>query len=360
MCRANSSGGRRCPSASDPAYREAYNAIRRARYAANKKAVTGNTSENLNKSDLSNFSEIPHQANIIIDVKQSQTGIDVSENITEKSKVGYTTGNVISGIIDYTSLNDQSCKEFGLGIKNFYSEDEDSQELVYKMVKLSNLEAFKLNEKERNAIGFFTSANYEWFNNVLYGTEGAPQDKIDLAKEKVTLIDKAFNKVEKEQKIVYRGVSAYSRIFENTNVHDWANDNLKLGQEIVFDGYQSSTTSVDTAKTFIGAGDTGIFYEILTPEGINLTSMSNFADECEVMLPRDSRYMVVGVDNPEYGYTTVQLVAINSKGEVLDGTNKEKPAKISYIDKYVDESVIIDEDNEEDYIDYSEYADYLD
>lgn len=71
-----------------------------------------------------------------------------------------------------------------------------------------------------------------------------------------------------------------------------------------------------------------------------------------MILPRDSRYMIVGKQKASGGYsvlvngkskiiktdiTVVQLVAINSKGEVLDGTNADTPKDISYIDeKYRD------------------------
>jgi hypothetical protein len=81
----------------------------------------------------------------------------------------------------------------------------------------------------------------------------------------------------------------------------------------------------------------GILFEVLTPEGVNVTSVSEYKSECEVLLPRNQTYVVVGhktiIDKyyPEDNKKVVQLVAINSKGEVLDGTNADEPPSIDSI-----------------------------
>lgn len=87
-----------------------------------------------------------------------------------------------------------------------------------------------------------------------------------------------------------------------------------------------------------GNDSSGMLFEILTPEGVNVTSVSEYRSELEVLLPRNQTYVVVGhkeivndEDYPEYNQKVVQLVAINSKGEVLDGTNADEPPSIDSI-----------------------------
>jgi hypothetical protein len=87
-----------------------------------------------------------------------------------------------------------------------------------------------------------------------------------------------------------------------------------------------------------GNDSSGMLFEILTPEGVNVTSVSEYRSEREVLLPRNQTYVVVGhkeivndEDYPEYNQKVVQLVAINSKGEVLDGTNADEPPSIDSI-----------------------------
>src|SRR5699024_4041978 len=77
----------------------------------------------------------------------------------------------------------------------------------------------------------------------------------------------------------------------------------------------------------------GLVYEILTPEGINITDKSHYTTEHEVVLPRDSKYIVAGVQKSQNGGACVQLVAVNNNGEVLAGTNSDEPRSIDYVEE---------------------------
>lgn len=73
----------------------------------------------------------------------------------------------------------------------------------------------------------------------------------------------------------------------------------------------------------------GVIFEIGTPEGLNVQSMSEFTHDQEVILPRGAKYVVVGQYDAEFAYIgmnappkkvpVVQLIAVND--ELLDGTN---------------------------------------
>lgn len=147
-----------------------------------------------------------------------------------------------------------------------------------------------------------------------------------------------MRKSPKKQRIVYRGIVNESHIIQSSrDVDSWIKEHGQLGQTLTFNSYTSTTASVDRARSISGKDSSGMIFEILTPEGINVTSVSEYKDEKEILLPRNQTYVVVGhktiVDEygPEFNQKVVQLVAINSKGEVLDGTNADEPPSIDSI-----------------------------
>lgn len=131
-------------------------------------------------------------------------------------------------------------------------------------------------------------------------------------------------------------VSVKTRRWSQTQggVDNWINNHGRLGQTVSFSSYTSTSTCISVASRM---SNEGILFEILTPEGVNITSVSEYTSEREVLLPRNQTYAVVGhktiVDEyyPECNVQVVQLVAINSKGEVLDGTNADEPPSIDSI-----------------------------
>lgn len=396
MCRLASI--RRCPSHRDPVAIAARNARRRAAYAAKKAALkTASVSETVVASTSSNVSvpdntSTPKMKNIYSAVEfdfdeyddkgmaelvgkarvrlYKQVYTDESLNITYQKqsgnlvKAGYLAPRYVRGVINYNNLNEESYSAFGF--QNPHENPNGYQPIglpVRTMRKLSEIELRKLSVNEKLAARFFTSNNYDWFNNILYGRntelpepdesyekfaeEGYGifnednQHKIHLSgfsvspkfrtKETVekicSVLDDALSHGPKRQRILYRGKKGYSSIFDKAgSVSNWVDQNMPLGKEVVFDGYQSASPCFDIARQYSG-GD-GLIYEILTPEGVNVTDISQYENEREVVLPRQARYMVVGVHKNvkrkgDYkGMTTiVQLVAINDKGEILDGTN---------------------------------------
>ena len=388
MCRSTTQGGRRCPSSSDPEKRKAYNAIRRARYAASKGkkktffGTTSNTLEDSKEASTSNASaekvpspppspaptaanketkettkpkpkettkpkpktvkkKEPNVTQPSVDKEPlSHFGLTRKAVNTELSKLGYIKEHVLSGVLRHDMIDDASHKELGFDGKDLLTKDPN-EELNKKLYGISMDEIKPLTYDEKDSLTFFTSSSYEWFNNILY-RKSAPSNETkaqtsENVKRVVGHLDSAMTKAPKTQKIVYRGVPAGSGLFIGKGVHQWVDENLTQGKEIVFDGYQSSTPDLRSAKSYKGYAG-GLIYEIMTPEGINVTSISHYANEHEIILPRSSRYAVVGVQKTSDGGAVVQLVAINSKGEVLDGTNADTPEDISYIDSIEDKS----------------------
>lgn len=386
MCRPKSQGGRRCPSHSDPIKRAARNARRREAYKLSTKVDFQQTIKNdenlththskvelkrdfLNRSvtvddTTESMADAFKAKNIWLDSKE--LNIASAENEGEFVDFNYFLSKRIAGTINYNKLTVDSYKEFGFkdvdpSKDNSYFSNRELAIELEELKTISDIELTELNENEKASVKFFTSYSFKWFNNALYSKGKSleeennyfktkdPFEKDDYGElniydnntvaknkdnvEKISsFIDSALAKAPKIQRVVYRGVSASNPAFTKYggNVKAWIQDNAKLGQELQFDGYQSSTLDVSTANDFTRSESGGLIYEIITPEGLNVTSISRFAHEQEVLLPRESRYMVVGVHEDirraSIGGTVthvVQLVAIDDKGAILTGEKDE-------------------------------------
>lgn len=307
-----------------------------------------------------------------IDYKED-LNLDVRENSGQLVDIGYFNKQTISGVLDYTKLADTPDTE--LGFKDMSGPAYD----IYKIdeilshddyLALSRIETQDLSLDDRDALTYFTSNQYEWVNQALFQkrvkkTEDGygkgknfsavtsetysygGQNNTNL--KKITeQLDKALAKGPKQQRTLYRGIKRNAGFLKDKDgneisAEDWVDSNLSVGGEIKFDGYQSATPKATSLSGY--STNDGIIYEIITPEGVNVESVTAFSSEYEVTLPRNARYTVAsitknvktklssygdGVDN-----TVVRLVAINSKGEVLDGTNSDpvEPLTDEYFDK---------------------------
>lgn len=287
----------------------------------------------------------------------------------------------VSGVINRDNLNKHSYKEFGFTSVSSseyadtrYKDIEDSHDHS-TILESSKAETGQMSSVSTSALNFFSSNNYEWFNTYMrrpWELKQLPDDDENAApfvsgeigkdvshvspngdysfnhgdymydeperltvsniEDTVDKMDAALDNGAKEQRIVYRGVSFSSPMFSGyKSILDYTANNLSLGTEISFDNYQSSSLSAGVGYRYSQKGDTpdGMVYEILTPEGANITSISNYRSEKEVLLPREQKYVVVGkhsiINNPEVSGSVqvIQLVAVNNKGEVLDGTNAD-------------------------------------
>lgn len=248
----------------------------------------------------------------------------------EKYKEGYLAEESIHGYVRYDLLDSESHKAFGFDGKDIYNHNS-----MYKTSSLrewSQEELSKLDSEEVKSLQFFTSNEYEWFNDVLYENNKLINSKSAKFHHNVKHLDSAMAKAPKKQRILYRGVRKYSDMFKGQSIHEWVDNNMKIGEGVSFKGYQSSSPDRNSALSY-SHHNHGLVYEILTPEGINITDKSHYTTEHEVVLPRDSKYIVAGVQKSQNGGACVQLVAVNNNGEVLDGTNSDEPRSIDYVEE---------------------------
>lgn len=258
-----------------------------------------------------------------------------------------------------------------------YNETRDDHLSMNDCLDDSEKELAILNDAEKSSLRFFTSSNFKRVNSAIYhqsfktgdsekffvgdnlkidnSYDVTPAVTKDFAKEVTGLLDSALDQAPREDRIVYRGMSE-NYFFEHSLIDmdmdsfdddifdsdfdmfssptdDWVKKNVVLGETMHFDGYQSTSLSSRFGEDYAGPG--GVIFEIKTPEGLNVTSVSCHNHEKEVVLPRDSHYMVVGlhkdvplsVGGKAY---VVQLVAIDDNQEIITKENKHQPKKLLY------------------------------
>jgi hypothetical protein len=393
MCRPNTLGGRRCPSHSNPVAVANRNARRRAQYAkSHGKTLQPETSHIgtvVNHSvPISSFGNIYKETNFH-DKSGEQLLRKASDehkpyqklNITSETYTGelvdlkYINEKQISGVINYTQLDEDSYKEFGFAPIETEGDNinlHGTMRSEYEVAELSEPEIAVMSDDEKTALRMFTSNHYKTINRALYNTNeeytplsAEPDDKslhfqfgkefnlyetyYDEARfspsfmtELTENLDSAFTKSPGYQRTVYRGMSGYNAAFrspdydsaDGTEATHWIKKNVKLGQEMVFDGYQSSSVDQSIALDY-ASGDGGVVYEVITSTGINVTKISAYKNEMEVILPRSARYMVVGVhQGVNIGHrknmNVVQMVEINDQGAVAEAGNHTPPPALTH------------------------------
>jgi hypothetical protein len=383
MCRSTLNGGRRCPSHTDPVLISNRNARRRAKYAkehglAKEQAENPGVTVSHSVAPISfdhslfNYKDITVKTELYRKSKKEDEEVNafgVSSQEYEGFLVdkGYIADKQYSGQLNYTKLDENSYKELGFQapeeIRVSYLKDEQLSD-----ISLAELKNLTMGEKK--ALNTFTSNDFRWINGALFGKatlapeteeEAAnykPQYEDDVAtfeisqeheteygentpsrlKEIVESLDRAVDKGPKQQRILYRGMSSFHKAWGSGKLDKYIDDNYSIGQEVKFDGYQSASYSPLTA---LSRARGGIVFEIRTPSGVNVTGISNYEDEQEAILSRDSRYMIVGIhkkagftaNNQGYAGTSfditrddenvtiIQMIEITENGYIKDESN---------------------------------------
>lgn len=298
----------------------------------------------------------------IITEYKPELNIEVRENSGLLADMGYFNKQTVSGVLDYTNIDGSSEMAEKLGFRKLeegdtYAVTENTKMELDDFVTMGDEETKNYDEDENEAITGFSVASYEWLNEALFNKKVAADDNeepgnfseafeaADYNRDDRTfnnistvvgVMDEALAKGPKKQRTLYRSVPGYANMLRDSNgkkmtASDWAKSMYAPGKEVVFDGYQSTSPKANAVGSFLS--NSGLMYEIITPEGVNISSKSSFKKEQEVTLPRSARYTVVSVVDQVNvegknktifeNVTVVRLMAINSKGEILDGTNSD-------------------------------------
>lgn len=372
MCR---TGGRRCPGQSTPEGRATRNARRRAQYAAKKAATSG---ANIGQdSDIVTFSDSSPKIDSLADkmafeenraVDSVGTSGDGPFNLVmvpQKNPFTNPAGvleHAITGTIDYSKLDDESYQYFGF---TKYEDDRifSGYEGYEPSLDMSREETYGLDRTEEDVVQAFTNSAYLFMNEYAFdhskidslpdqseleGKMGwCPEDELmdrivergavfegtrsrQALKSLTQVLDGALLHGAGVQRRVYRGIGAseIEREGDIKHVDKWVDEHRSVGTIVSFDGYTSSSTSAETANDFACSvkQNKRVVYEIITPQGLSVECLTSSSNENEVILPREQKYAVVGVQKDidrHKRLIVVQMIAVNSKGEILDGTNAD-------------------------------------
>lgn len=277
-------------------------------------------------------------------IQKNKYNLKFEENNSPLTKFHYEAKVKASGKINPNELNKESWKDFGFSGPNLLKMKANKDEL-FLYNKASEQELKNLTENERNAIKFFTSSAFANFNRVIFGNlKINDKEQKEYYNNIANQIDNGLNKKPKLTRTVYRGVKTRASIFginttddyqtKTNKINTYIDKNYNIGKTVDFEGYQS--TSLDPSVAIDWADKDGIVFEIMTPNGVNITSISQNADETEVLMPRNTKYMVVGVQKPDeipFSYKSkpshiIQLVAVDENNNILTDDYKHKTSKI--------------------------------
>lgn len=281
-----------------------------------------NQSNNSTQHALTAWTEFEESKNFINPDGISNLGLDTTPQDAKPELLdsGYYDSHEILGELQKDKLTHESYKHFGFKGSNALF-DYPSKDFLDQIENESKNELQPLTRKEKFTLSLYSSQEFKNINPVLNGQKSIHEldDDVDTFIQRIGVLDQAIAKGPGKQRKVYRGDSHLSQIDDfhegegNRNIHSWVDENRTLGSTVSFSSYVSTTPNVESAKTYLGTQKSGVIYEIQTSKGINLSSISGYGDEHEVLLPRESTYVVVGVQKPRDDIAIVQLVENHSK-----------------------------------------------
>jgi RTX toxin RtxA len=140
----------------------------------------------------------------------------------------------------------------------------------------------ELSQEEASALRSYSRNVHKPVNAFLRGLD---DDRI-VAESWIPLLDAALAKAQ--------AASCELRLYRSFVSKPFFFRSLQRGRQFVDEGYCSTSTSRDLARTF-GGGAYEVRLEILVPEGALIAPLGDLADnpyEMEVLLPRGSRFKV--------------------------------------------------------------------
>lgn len=183
----------------------------------------------------------------------------------------------------------------------------------------------------------------EWRDNVVFRNRINPHNLNGY----VGTVDEAFSKADGKQRVVYRGEnfkSGEGRFQAYKNSQEYVQANFALGTKVSFKGLQSATIDMSIAADYTVDGDeddnsvgAGVLYEIRTPSGISLSEVSQFKQEAEVLIPRNTQYRVVGVHAAMMKgkpISVVQMIEVDDEDNIRTGDNLRKKDEFGDFDAH--------------------------
>jgi hypothetical protein len=234
----------------------------------------------------------------VFDSPYSGEVLDVSETAG-----GYFCPVQNSGRIVASQLNVTSYADFGFqhpdAIRETGFSKQDGAETIGE-------ESSHLTPTMADALVDYGESGYENLNAWLRSDQ-SPALNGPRIEEQCALLDEALER-RGVQRIVYR--------FENKKAADVAH--LVLGSEIRHQAYISTSYDPHTSSEQDDEDFDRVIFEIKTSAGVNISNIARF-EEAEVVLPRNLRFMVVGIHR-EATFSARKVQVPFDRGQSLPGT----------------------------------------
>lgn len=168
-----------------------------------------------------------------------------------------------------------------------------------------------LTPTESEALSYYTTSGYQDLNEALRSGTDLTADQQAM----VAAIDSAITKAGDlpDPVTVWRGIDmgpvAPTDILNPVSQEDrtrelvaeWAQQNFPVGASVELGGYQSTSLNVDPAlDASLSRKSPGVVFEIDAHAGAYLQPLTQFEDERELLLARDTTYQVTGVEPKVY------------------------------------------------------------
>lgn len=189
-----------------------------------------------------------------------------------------------------------------------------------------------LKESFKEELKDYSDMNASYLNSLLidqYNNVEIDDEEIEVMNDMVSNLAPLKYAKNKSPRILHRGLDAYitKRIIDGrsdiNSDSDFVDKYFPLGGRIIFPTYMSTTVSESEAITHAdkaGTKNGRILMQIMTPRGLNISSASYHPDEMEVLLDRNSSFMVVGrhvsYDN-NVKNTRIFLVEVNEDNSIV-------------------------------------------
>jgi len=277
MCRTKELGGRRCPQHTNPVKHAAYNARRRELYAAKKTQTkeakaedqplhSGAYKVSIDKLDQPRWFLTKEQYHI-----ENKNSEEYEKLLNEQQLIrkqdNPLSPDLVSAVYDWTALSSPEIRDYLNGY---------------------DVGVFGMQKKQP----------------IVYGEQRAR-----YMQEKVDALDAALKVAPEpdEPRTVWRGIRL-PVLQSQRPLSEWADEHFPVGEVISQKSFMSTTLDPALANTRFTSSDSeapGIIMEIKTKKGavIMTSALSEWADESEVLIPRDARFKVAKVTHNTRFYT---------------------------------------------------------
>lgn len=297
MCDTKTEGGRRCPAHYSELSTSAHNARRRANRAS--RAAGANWArENLSEDAAAKIAAASPAA-----ARQIAIDLGVPSHVVHPAAAVAPPPPVQRVAI-------ASLSEYGFAAPTALRDNPDEDDLFDEGFT-SSLWTEVLTGEQYAAVQDYTANAYDTVNGAL--KRGAADALPKEYRQIIENLDSALELASRPSKprTLYRGARVPDE-WSADQVRERISESFPVGSSVTYRNYLSTSLKPSVAEGF-SRGEVSVVYEMMSRSGANLVEMSDFPDEHEVLIGRDTKWRVAGV--------TTTARAVKAGGDGFAPTN---------------------------------------